>query len=359
MPSRIVLRSLIIANCAIVFVEIPSCSLSRFCVKEYNVLMSRIRVGVVRGGPSSEYVVSLKTGENVLRHLDREKYAPVDILITPRGDWFMNGIRSDIATIAHHIDIAWNALHGAFGEDGKVQQHFESFCVPYTGSGVVASAVGMHKGLAKDCFEKAGILVPFGFVVDRDDVHHEVAAQIILDHAFPLIVKPVNGGSSVATRVVHSPEKLFHAIIEASDHGDVLIEEFIAGKEATVCVVESGEEGEHLPLFPIEIVPPSANDFFDFDAKYGGESEEVCPGRFPLSTHAELRDLSVRAHRAIGARHYSRSDFIISEKGIYILEINTLPGLTKESLLPKALAKAGVSMPEFLDHVIGLTLRGR
>jgi D-alanine-D-alanine ligase len=318
--------------------------------------MSQIRVGVVRGGPSSEYAVSLKTGESVLRQLDREKYAPVDILLTTRGEWYMNGVRTDLGTIAHHIDIAWNALHGTFGEDGKVQQMFESFGIPYTGSGVIASAVGMHKGLAKERFREAGLLTPQGMVIDACDNFDEVAAQVFHNHQISLVVKPISGGSSVATSIIHTAEDLKRALEAASKYGDILVEEWIEGKEATCCVIDTSVAGEHVVLYPIEIVPPASTHFFDYDAKYGGGSEEICPGRFTFDTHQTLRELASRAHRAIGARHYSRSDFIISSKGIYILETNTLPGLTEQSLLPKALTAGGVQMPEFLDHIIKLSL---
>lgn len=325
----------------------------------YNGHMTRTRVGVVRGGPSSEYVVSLRTGENVLNHLDREKYSPVDILISPRGDWFMDGVRTDLSNISHHVDVLWNALHGTFGEDGKAQQLFESFQIPYTGSAVLPSAVGMHKDLAKERFREAGLLVADGVVIEQDDVLDEVAAQVYYDRHLPLIVKPVSGGSSVATTVVRTLDELYAALQEASKHGDIMIEDHIVGKEATVCVVEGGEPGTHFVLFPIEIAPPEESDFFDYDSKYSGKAQEICPGRFPLMTHATLRDLAIKAHQSIGARHYSRSDFIIQPDGsIVILEINTLPGLTKESLFPKALEKGGVGLKDFLDHVIGLTMKG-
>lgn len=318
--------------------------------------MTQIRVGVVRGGPSSEYAVSLKTGENILRHLDREKYAPVDILLTTRGEWYMNGVHTDFATIAHHIDVAWNALHGTFGEDGKIQQLFESFGIPYTGSGVIPSAVGMHKGLAKERFREAGLLTPQGITIDAHDNFDEVAAQIYHNHPPSLVVKPISGGSSVATSLVHSHQDFRNALEAASKYGDILVEELIEGKEATCCVIDTSVRGKHIVLYPIEIVPPESTNFFDYDAKYGGGTQEICPGRFTFDTHEKLRALASKAHQAIGARHYSRSDFIISKDGIYILEINTLPGLTQESLLPKALAAGGVAVPDFLDHVISLTL---
>ena len=319
--------------------------------------MSKIRVGVVRGGPSSEYPVSLKTGAAILQHLDREKYIPVDILLTTRGEWYMNGHRSDLANISDHVDVLWNALHGTFGEDGKVQQLFDSFNIPYTGSTAVASAVGMHKGLAKERFTHAGLLTPKGDIILQDADLEEAAFEIFRDRHLPLIVKPVSGGSSVATKIARNFEDLRAGILSASKYGDILVEEFIEGKEATVSVIDTGTRGEQYVLCPIEIVPHQSKDFFDYDAKYTGESEEICPGRFPLATHTTLRDLAILAHHSIGARHYSRSDFIINPKGIYLLEINTLPGLTEHSLLPKALKAGGVEMQEFIDHVLALALR--
>ncbi len=318
--------------------------------------MNKIRVGVVRGGPSSEYPVSLKTGDHVLRQLDTLKYAPIDILLSTHGEWYMNGALTDLATISAHVDVIWNALHGEYGEDGKLQQELDYFNIPYTGSGALASSLGMHKGLAKERFKEAGLTAPEGDLIPKEEVSRERAFELFRGRHLPLIVKPVSGGSSIATAFVNTFEELDRAIHEASQFGDVLVEEVIEGKEATVCVIDGSGKGEHFVLYPIEIVPPSDKTFFDYDAKYSGESAEICPGRFPLSVHSELRDLATKAHIAIGAKHYSRTDFIVSPKGIYILEINTLPGLTEESLLPKALKKGGVAMPDFLDHVIGLAL---
>lgn len=315
--------------------------------------MSKLRVGVIRGGPSSEYEISLKTGENVLRSLSREKYNPVDILITKRGEWHMDGIPTTLANVAEHIDVAWNALHGAYGEDGKLQRELEHFGVPYTGSRVLASALGMHKGLAKERFRAAGLIVPDGEIISTLGDPENIAVAISQKRTFPLIVKPAVGGSSLGTNIVHNIAELTTAIESAAPYGDALVEEVIYGKEATVCVLD-GSEKKRVALFPIEIVPPGQHRFFSYEAKYSGETAEICPGRFTLKTHALLRDLALKAHEAIGARHYSRSDFIVSPKGIYVLEINTLPGLTSESLLPKALRTHGIAFSEFLDHVISL-----
>jgi len=321
--------------------------------------MTKLRVGVVRGGPSSEYDVSLRTGESVLRSLSTDRYVATDILLSRNGEWYINGVQTDLGNIAQHVDVIWNALHGAFGEDGKVQRLFDQFGIPYTGSDSLASAVGMHKGLAKDRFRNSDISVPEGEIVDGDEDMHDVALRLFRDTPLPVIVKPVSGGSSLATRVVTDPSELLGALTDAAQYGDVLVEELISGREATVCVIDGKVVGSHYALFPIEIVPPKEKTFFDYDAKYSGESQEICPGRFTLKLHSDLRDLAIKAHQSIGARHYSRTDFMITEKGIYALEINTLPGLTSESLVPKALAASGMSFPTFLDHVIDLSTSRR
>lgn len=321
--------------------------------------MSHIRVGVVRGGPSHEYDVSLNTGEHVLRRLPREKYTPIDILLTKKGEWYMNGVKSDFPTIAHHVDVIWNALHGAYGEDGKAQRLFESFNVPYTGSKVVASALGMHKQLAKSRFKEAGMLTPRGDLISANDVHDEVAAQMAYMGMLPVVVKPASGGSSIGASIARTSVELRQALAASTTHGDMLVEELLEGREATCCVIDTNGAGEQIVLCPIEIVPHASKDFFDYDAKYGGKTEEIVPGRFSLRDLVDIREAAAKAHRTIGARHYSRSDFIVTPKGIYILEINTLPGLTEESLTPKALAAADMEFADFLDHVLTLALASK
>lgn len=322
----------------------------------YTVSMQKIRVGVVRGGPSSEYAISLQTGDSVLRNLDTEKYFPVDILLTAHGEWYMRGTQIDLEAIVGHVDVIWNALHGTFGEDGKVQQLFESFAIPYTGSDVLASALGMHKGLAKERFRQVGLATPEGIVVTNADNFDDVLSLLAKNPRLrpPVIVKPVAGGSSIATSIARNIPELKEAVIQASRYGDVLIEEYVEGSEATVGVVDGSTPGEYFALFPVEIVPPATNPFYDYDAKYGGRSQAIGPGNFTEVTRDELRKLAVAAHQAIGARHYSRTDFVLSPKGIYTLEINTLPELS--GLFPKALQGSRTEFPEFLDHVIKLAL---
>lgn len=318
---------------------------------------NRTRISVVRGGPSSEYNVSLRTGEHVLKNLDQEKYHVNDVVLTRDGVWYINGARANFAQIAEQTDVVFNAMHGEFGEDGKAQQLFQSFGLPHTGSDSVASAIGMHKELSKDRFRSVGIPVARGEVIPRDAHMPGVAFHIARDFGLPVIVKPVTGGSSIATRVARDETQLVLALDEAAKYGDVLVEEFLNGKEATCAVIDSGD-GEHFVLIPTEIRHKSEHGFFDHDSKYSGATEEICPGDFTLGDMTKIREYATMAHKAINARHYSRSDFMVTPSGIYILEINTLPGLTEQSLLPLALGVSGVSMTEFLDHVIELAKRG-
>jgi D-alanine-D-alanine ligase len=310
------------------------------------------RVGVVRGGPSSEYDVSIRSGGTVLRHLPEDKYIGIDLLITKDGTWHKNGIPTTLEDIQHHVDVVWNALHGYYGEDGKIQQELEQFGIPYTGSEVLPSAIAMNKVLAKEHVAGLGVRTPRFIFIGEDESLEEGVFRAFRTLGFPAFVKPASGGSSVATQLVKNYRELEDAVEEASAYGDILIEEYIRGREATVCVIDMGTEGGVHVLHPIEIVPMNGNEFFNFDAKYSGASEEIYPGRFTPEESSALRELSARVHQGLGLRHYSRSDFIVSPRGIYFLEANTLPGMTDASLLPKAITGEGITLAEFIDHVL-------
>lgn len=328
-----------------------------------------IKVGVLRGGPSSEYEVSLKTGESVLTNLARqqaglsEKYAGKDIVISRQGDWFFEGNFSSPERIFRSIDVVFNALHGAFGEDGKVQQILETFRVPYTGSAALASAAGMNKILAREMFTKAGLLVPRAITVSVEQPALESARRVLRMIGPSWVVKPSSSCSSVGISIAHNFHDLVRAIKKAmfrgstSKHKKIIVEEYIKGREATCGIIDNFREREHYALPVIEIIPPENSDFFDYGAKYGGRTRELCPSGFDQSIKATIEDMARKAHQALGCRHYSRADFIVSPKGVYILEVNTLPGLTGESLFPKAISAIGSSYPEFLDHLLTLAIR--
>ncbi len=319
----------------------------------------KIKVGVLRGGPSGEYEVSLQTGSNVLKSMP-EKYHAKDIFIDKKGVWHVDGIAKPAEKIIRHFDVIFNALHGDFGEDGKVQQILDSFAVPYTGSGALASALGMNKYLSKKVFKSRGLKTPHYEMIRRDDASSSRLFGVYSNLQKPLVVKPNTSGSSLGISIVKEWEDFVTAVEKSFTFSDsVLIEEFIEGREATCAVLDSAKNRDEVyPLAPIEILKPTENEFFDYDAKYNGKSQEICPGNFSPEQTKQIQDLAVKAHQALGLRHYSRSDFIVTPDDVYILETNTLPGLTSESLLPKALRAGNCEFHEFLDHVLTLALRG-
>ena len=324
--------------------------------------MSAIRVGVVRGGPSSEYEVSLKTGGNVLQALREQygdRYQPIDILIDRQGNWHMDGLPVSPLEAVSRVDVIFNALHGTYGEDGKIQQILEAHGIPFTGSDALASAIAMNKVLAKEIAGKHGVKSPYWKEMPSEIVRADSAAAADLlfkTFLMPAVVKPAASGSSVGVSIAKDRAQLEKALIDAAGHGDtIIIEEFIPGIEATCGIIE-GFRGQALyALPPIEIRPGTG--FFDYKAKYEGGSDEIVPASFADSLKRNLEVLAVKVHDVLGLRHYSRSDFIIHpRRGIYFLEANTLPGLTAESLIPKALRAVGSDTHELVDHLIQMAL---
>jgi D-alanine-D-alanine ligase len=258
-------------------------------------------------------------------------------------------------------DVVFNALHGEYGEDGKLQQILDNSNVKYTGSGALASAIAMNKIQTKKIFEKYGIKTPIYRIVEKGEENEELAMQIFKSFPMPAIIKPNGSGSSNGITLVKTCKDILPALKKSFKYAKTtLIEECISGKEATCGVIENFRNHKIYPLPPIEIKKPRDNDFFDFDAKYSGKSEEICPGNFSKKETELIQKAAIEAHKALGLRHYSRSDFIVNPKrGVYILETNTLPGLTKESLMPKAIKAVGSSLTQFLDHVIGMAMEGK
>ncbi len=348
---------------------------------------SKIRVGVVRGGTSSEYPVSLKTGGSVIKHLSASKYRVHDILITRDGKWHFDGVEKKPEQIMKHVDVLFNALHGEFGEDGKIQSLLDTYKAAYTGSGALASAIAMNKVLTKKHLAHhstqhaaAKIKTAVHVVLRKDEVAkiaadfaaavRKKAIDIFKTFPHPAVVKPASAGSSIGVSIVSTLKQLEAAIHSAFEHGEtVLIEEYIAGKEATCGVIDHFRGEKHYVLPPVEIRQPGGakgkvgaageTAFFDYEAKYGGATEEVCPGNFTAAESAEIQRMAREVHRSLGLKHYSRSDFIVHpRRGVYFLEVNTLPGLTEHSLFPKAMQAVGSGLTELVVHLVGLA-RGK
>lgn len=312
-------------------------------------------VGVLRGGPSSEYEVSLKTGASVLQNLSRDKFDPRDIFIDRAGQWHVHGAPIAPSHALRGVDVVFNAMHGDYGEDGQVQRVLDTIGIPYTGSNAAASALAFNKRHTKEAVKKLGIKTPRARVLEAPFNVEESALELFRSFPHPAIVKPVSGGSSVGTNKADSYHALAWALEQAlAVSPKVLVEEYIKGREATVGVIDNFRGEEVYALMPIEIIPPQEHSFFNYEAKYGGKSIERVPGNFTHAEKGELARIAREVHRGLGLAHYSRSDFIVAPRGIYFLEVNTLPGLTSESLLPKAVAAVGSRLDEFLEHILHL-----
>ncbi len=315
-------------------------------------------VGVLRGGPSSEHDVSLKTGHSIIQNLPAETYTVRDIYIDKSGVWNERGKAIAPEQVLRSVDVVVVGLHGTYGEDGEVQKLLERFGVPYTGSDSFGSYIAMHKVLAKEKAREMGILTPRYAFVERGQDVGAIVGEIVRNFHPPVVVKPVASGSSVGVSLVSGYAPLVETITQLLETSPgVLIEERIIGTEATVGVLENMRDEELYALPPVEIVPPESADFFDYEVKYNGSTTEICPGRFDKKTTQELQKAAQVMHIALGLRHYSRSDFIVSKNGIYYLETNTLPGLTEQSLFPQMVGAVGMSFPDFLTHLIGLALK--
>jgi D-alanine-D-alanine ligase len=295
-------------------------------------------VAVLMGGWSAEREVSLRSGKACAEALETKGYRVTKI-----------DVGRDIATVLQTLkpDVALNLLHGNPGEDGTLQGMLEILAIPYTHSGVLASALAMQKDVAKELFRAAGVPVPEGIVASR----FEAAKQHLL--ARPYVIKPIAEGSSVGVFLVkedqdHPPQELYR---EDWAYGDrVILEKFIPGKELTCAVM--GEQA----LGVIEIVPTVR--FYDYEAKYApGGSKHLLPAPVAPDVYEETRRLSLAAHRALGCRGVSRADFRYDDRiegtaGLVCLEVNTQPGMTETSLVPELAAHAGISFPELVGWMV-------
>lgn len=317
--------------------------------------MVKPRIAVLRGGPSDEYEVSMQTGAAVLAALAGSEYDPLDIVITRGGEWLLHGFPRQPRDILAVSDAVFIGLHGAYGEDGTLQRFLDLHGIPYTGSRAFASSLAMNKILAKEHLYDSPVKMPAHMrVTSGRNTDIVRLAHTLEDLLGPeCVVKPVAGGSSIGTRIVRGAGELTKALQEAlREREEVLVEERIRGKEATCGVLERFR-GEDLYVLPtIEIVPPADESFFTHTAKYSGKTDEICPGRFTHQEKEEIMRLAALVHRTLGLTQYSRSDFIVADDGIYFLEVNTLPGLTPESLMPKALGAVGSSHQELVHHLL-------
>jgi D-alanine-D-alanine ligase len=254
------------------------------------------------------------------------------------------------------VDVVFIALHGSYGEDGTVQRILERLNIPYTGSGSYASAIAMNKALTKDYLKKHSDSVKMAphLKLTRSGISNLAQTVESIGELFgpEYVIKPVGGGSSIGTILTNRVGLLKSIQDSLAAHEEVLVEQRIIGKEATVGILEDFRNTRYYQLPAIEIVPPPSAQFFSADVKYSGETEEICPGRFSKDEKQELSALAQEVHQLLGLRQYSRSDFIVASDGIYFLEVNTLPGLTSQSLFPRSMEAVGSSYKELVNHLI-------
>jgi D-alanine-D-alanine ligase len=308
---------------------------------------NKIRVAVLRGGPSHNYENSLRTGAHItslLRDMD-SVYEPLDIFISRDGEWHYNGVKHKPEDALWHSHIVWNALHGHYGEDGQVQKILESLEVPYVGSQREASFLSINKELAKNIFAQSGLRTPQHELITRETLDEARLVDIFRNYLHPVVVKPSNGSGWLGVRPVYTFADLKTAIYDAFNYSPkVLVEEFVRGKTAS-CVIVEGARGEKLhALMPVEI----------------GKEQDTCPGSFSTGENKLIEEAAKLAHTSLGMRHYSVSDFVITKRGnVYILETNSSPEIHEDSHVPKAFSATGWRPHDFLDHIIKLTLDSR
>jgi len=294
-----------------------------------------MKIGVIMGGVSSERAISLMSGEEVLKNLNKTKYDEVIPIV-------INSKRETVEKVKG-IDFAFIALHGRFGEDGTIQGLLEALEIPYSGCGVLTSAVCMNKGITKRIIQSAGVnTAPWITVKSVEAIDYDK----IKTFNYPVFVKPNNGGSSVATFLVKNEDDIEHAVREGLKYdSEVIIEKYIKGEEITSFVL-NGE------VFPTIILRPKKGEFFDYQSKYeeGGADEIVEILQDDLQS--AVNEISKKVWDVLGCKSYSRIDMIVNNGVPYVLEVNTLPGLTSASIIPKSAKAKGIEFSELLDEII-------
>lgn len=336
--------------------------------------MRKVRVIVLMGGKTPEHEVSLVSGREVVRHLNKKRYEVLPVVIARDGQkWQLKsseqvllyspgwseknhkkelvsgGESLQLESVSQKADVVFIAMHGPYGEDGTVQGLLELVGIPYTGAGVLASALGMDKIMFRKMMKAEGIPMAKALIFTQKD-----NPKVILEEfKFPFVIKPSSQGSSVGVTIIKNDKQLKDGLKLAFGYGPkIIVEEYLSGIEVT-CGIIGNNNPQALPL--VEIVPKK--EFFDYEAKYiNGKCDEIVPARISKKLKKKVQAIAVNVYQAIGCRGFGRIDMIISKGKPYVLEINTIPGLTPNSLLPKEAVAAGISYPKLLDKLIELAL---
>lgn len=317
-------------------------------------------IAVVTGGDSGEAEISLQSAEQVLRNIDRKKFTPYKIIIR-KGHWFYSGEKgreypidkNDFSFTAGRKKITFDSvfliIHGTPGEDGKLQGYFDLLNIPYTSSGLLTSAITFNKEACKRALAPLGINMARSVVVFKGEKINE--GEVLRKVGLPCFVKPNNGGSSIGTSKVEKKSELKKAIANAlKEDTQAIIESYISGTELTCGVADY--KGKALALAVTEIVPPKTSKFFDLKVKYDGSTREITPARIPGEKYKECLRLSEKIYRTLNCKGIIRIDYFLSRNKLFLLEVNTIPGMTGESLIPKQARCAGISFTGLLTNSI-------
>ena len=337
----------------------------------------KIRVAVIMGGQSQERDISLCSGTNIIENINRHKYDVLAVEIDENGIWFAHQKYSTIILKSEKVpvslersckgpattnreminitaasDIAFIALHGPYGEDGTIQGLFEMICLPYTGSGVMASSIAMNKLISKKIFMCENLPTPEfiyfnrNYTYDKDDLVKKVSML-----GLPVVVKPVGQGSSIGVSIVKNVTSLSDATDTARKYGgEYIIEKYIDGREIQVGILGNSQP---IALPPIEII--SKKEFFDYEAKYDPNlAAEIVPADITRYQQDLLNTLAIKAFESLGCRGFGRVDMFLKDERAYVSEVNTIPGLTKESLFPKEALACGINFGDLIDRIITL-----
>jgi len=343
---------------------------------------NKLKIGVLMGGKTPEHEISLISGKEVTRALEKKGHEVLPVVISRDGGTWkltspnelyslpdllsLKGTKRELVTTNFYelsgpkemsnkkVDVIFIGMHGPYGEDGTVQGMLELTGIPYVGSGVLASALGMNKMMFRKFLDALNIKYPRFTVVNKNTSINIKGIKRNLGK-LPYFVKPNSQGSSVGSSIARTENDLRTAIMSAFEYDEiVLLDEYIRGKEVTCAVIGRGDKLEALPL--VEILPEK--EFFDFESKYTSKKTiEIVPARLSQKLTKEVQEISKKIFREIGAKGMARIDFILKDgRTPFVLEINTIPGLTPMSLMPKAAKAAGYSYEDFIDKIVRLSL---
>lgn len=332
--------------------------------------MSKTHVAVLMGGVSSEHDVSLKSGAMVTGNLDKTRFTITPVIITREGHWKFPSergvpVEAGLARLEElGVDCVFIALHGPYGEDGRIQGLFDIVDMPYTGSGCAASALAMDKIHSKAVVRQAGVRVADQIILHRSDWDtnfDRVMTCVSNEIGFPCAIKSPCQGSSLGMAIPKDAAEFRTVLLDVFAYGDlVMVEQFIQGTEVT-CAVLDTTRGEPPQALPVTEICPVSSEFFDYTAKYtAGECNEITPARISEEATRKVQAMAERVHTVVGCKGLSRSDMILDGDEPVWIEVNTIPGMTETSLYPQAAAAAGITFPNLLTLFVEEALaRGR